>query len=220
MPARMIPYALDHRDAAWQTQRGRALLDELSRRRTCRDFAPKPVDRGVIEAALAVAHTAPSGANRRPWSFVAIDDAEMKREIRTACEAEERDAYAFRMPKEWLDALEPLGTTPEKPFLETAPWLIVLFRIDWEQHNGVRQQNYYPVISACLSAGFLIYTLHQLGLATLTYTPPRMHFLNDICRRPANEKPFLVVPVGYPADGAHVPDVPRKPLAAAVQWNR
>jgi iodotyrosine deiodinase len=220
MSAARIPYQLPHRDTNWQLERGRALLDEMTGRRTCREFAPTPVSKDVIELALAIGHSAPSGANRKPWRFVAIDDPAIKKEIRAVAEEEEEESYAHRMPAEWLAALEPLGTDAHKPFIEIAPWLVVVFRIDWELLNGERQQNYYPAISATLAAGFFLMACHQLGLATLTYTPPRMQFVNDICRRPTNEKPFLVIPVGYPAADATVPDVPKKPLAEAVQWNR
>lgn len=220
MPPNLIPYALPPRDPAWQIQRARELLAEMDQRRSCRDFSPKPVPRELIEQAVAVAHTAPSGANRKPWRFVVIDDPAIKREIRIAAEAEERESYDHRMPREWLDALEPIGTTWEKPFLEVAPWLVVIFRIDWEETNGRRVKNYYPIESAGLAAGFLLMACHQLGLATLTHTPSPMNFLRDICRRPENERPYLLIPVGYPAENCRVPDLIKKPLSIALQWNR
>lgn len=201
-------------------ERARELLAELSTRRSCRAFAPKPVPRELIELAIGAGHTAPSGANRKPWRFVAIDDPVIKREIRIAAEAEERESYDHRMPQEWLDALEPIGTTWEKPFLEIAPWLIVLFRIDWEEVGGRRMKNYYPAESAGLAAGFFLLACHTLGLATLTHTPSPMNFLREICRRPESEKPYLLIPVGYPANDCHVPDLVKKPLAEAIQWNR
>jgi iodotyrosine deiodinase len=220
VPPKRIPYSMPVRELAWQVQRGEELLRELEARRSCRDFSPRAVPREVLEQAIAVGHAAPSGANRKPWRFVAIDDPLVKREIRVAAEAEERESYEHRMPREWLDALEPIGTTWEKPFLEVAPWLVVLFRIDWEVANGRRLKNYYPVESAGLAAGFFLVACHMLGLATLTHTPSPMNFLRDICRRPENEKPFLLIPVGYPADGCQVPDLVKKPLADALQWNR
>lgn len=220
MPPNLIPYALPPRDPAWQIQRARELLAEMDQRRSCRDFSPKPVPRELIEQAVAVAHTAPSGANRKPWRFVVIDDPTIKREIRIAAEAEERESYDHRMPREWLDALEPIGTTWEKPFLEVAPWLVVIFRIDWEETNGRRVKNYYPIESAGLAAGFFLMACHQLGLATLTHTPSPMNFLRDICRRPENERPYLLIPVGYPAENCRVPDLIKKPLSIALQWNR
>ncbi len=220
MPARMIPYSLPPRDLSWQLERGVALRREFETRRSCRYFSPKPVEREVLEQALAIAHSAPSGANRRPWRFVCIGDPAIKHEIRLAAEAEERESYDHRMPQEWLDALEPIGTNWEKPFLEIAPWLVVVFRVDWELCNGQRQKNYYPNESTGIACGFLLMACHHLGLATLTHTPSPMGFLREICRRPENEKPYLLIPVGYPAEDASVPDLPRKPLSEAVQWNR
>lgn len=221
MPAKMIPWSLPQRDPDWQLARGAALLDEIDGRRSCRDFSDRPVDRRVIEAALAIAHTAPSGANRKPWRFVAIDQADLKREIRLAAEAEERRNYDRRFPPEWLEALEPIGTQAEKPYLEIAPWLVVLFRVDYEiMPDGRRQKNYYPAESIGIMSGFFIMACHALGLATLTHTPSPMNFLRQLCRRPDNEKPSLLIPVGYPADGCRVPDLPKKPLAEVVQWNR
>lgn len=176
--------------------------------------------RTLIELALEIAHTAPSGANRKPWRFVAIDDPALKHEIRLAAEAEERENYARRFPDDWLEALEPIGTGPEKPYLETAPWLVVLLRVDVEEIAGKTRKNYYPMESHGIMSGFFIMACHQLGLATLTHTPSPMKFLRDICRRPENEKPVLLIPVGYPAPDATVPDIPKKPLHEALQWNR
>lgn len=221
MPAKMIPWSLPAISHDEQLRAGRTLLETMRMRRTCRAFSPRPVARDVLELALEIAHSAPSGANRRPWRFVCIDDPAIKREIRLAAEAEERESYDHRMPQEWLDALEPIGTNAEKPFLEIAPWLVVVFRVDWEETaDGRRLKNYYPVESTGLASGFFVAACHHLGLATLTHTPSPMGFLRDICRRPAAEKPFLLIPVGYPADDATVPDLSRKPLAEAVQWNR
>ncbi|HKQ50466.1 MAG TPA: nitroreductase family protein [Phycisphaerae bacterium] len=220
MPARMIPYQLTERSAAWQAERARSLLAEMEARRSCRFFSDRVVPRELIEQAVAVGHSAPSGANRKPWRFVVVDDPVMKREIRLAAEAEERESYDHRMPQEWLEALEPIGTTWEKPFLEIAPWLVVLFRIDWVEEGGRRLKNYYPSESAGIAAGFFLMACHQLGLATLTHTPSPMNFLRTICRRPENEKPYLLIPVGYPAADATVPDLVKKPLSEALQWNR
>jgi iodotyrosine deiodinase len=216
----MIPYRLPPRDAECQRRRGADLLEEMKQRRSCRYFSDKPVPRDVIELAMHVAHTAPSGANRKPWRFVAIDDPAIKREVRVAAEAEERENYEHRFPPQWLDALEPLGTGPDKPYLEVAPWLVVLFRIDWEWLDGRKQKNYYPVESIGIMSGFFLMACHQLGLATLTHTPSPMKFLREICRRPENEKPVLLIPVGYPAEDCTVPDIPKKPLREALQWNR
>lgn len=221
MPAPMIPYALPKRDRDWQLSHGNELLREMSARRSCRFFSPRPVPRDVLELAISIAHTAPSGANRKPWRFVAIDDPGMKREIRLAAEAEERESYDHRMPQEWLDALEPLGTDANKPFLEIAPWLVVLFRIDAEiQPDGTRLKNYYPIESTGIAAGMFLTACHLLGLATLTHTPSPMGFLRTICGRPDHEKPFLLIPIGYQAEDCVVPDIPKKPLEYALQWNR
>ncbi len=219
MPPKMIPYSLPVRDAEWMQQRADALLAEMTARRSCRDFADRPVPRRLIETLLAVAHTSPSGANRKPWRFVAVDDPQMKHDIRVAAEEEERKSYDVRMPAEWLEALEPIGTGPEKPFLEVVPWLIAVFRIDWVEEGGVRLKNYYPVESVGLAAGIFLAACHQVGLATLTHTPSPMGFLREILGRPANEKPFLLIPVGYPSAGCEVPNLVKKPLSAALQWN-
>jgi len=220
VPPKLIPYSLPVRDPAWQERRARELLAEMLQRRSCRAFSPKPVPRNLIEHALAIAHSAPSGANRRPWRFVALDDPTIKREIRVAAEAEENKSYEHRMPPEWLEALEPIGTDWHKPFLEIAPWLVVVFRIDYEEVGDRRLKNYYPTESVGLASGFFLMACHHLGLAALTHTPSPMNFLRTICRRPENEKPFLLIPVGYPAEDAMVPDLPRKPLSEALIWNR
>ncbi len=220
MAESMIPYALQSREVAWQIERGRHLVEEMRLRRSCRAFSNRPVERGVLENALRVAHSAPSGANRQPWRFVAIDDPAIKREIRLGAEAEERRSYDERFTQEWLEPLAPLGTTWEKPFLEVAPWLVVIFRVDWEQERERQVRNYYPVESAGLAAGFFLIACHQLGLATLTHTPSPMGFLREICGRPKNEKPYLLVPVGYPATDAQVPNLKKKSLGDVVQWNR
>ncbi len=219
MPAKMIPYSLPERSIPWQREHGDRLLREMITRRSCRDFSDRPIDRRVLEDALAVAHSAPSGANRKPWRFVVVDDPALKRKIRTAAETEERENYDRRFPEAWLEALDPIGTDWRKPFLEIAPFLVVVFRIDWEEIDGKRVKNYYPTESVGLAAGFFLMACHQLGLATLTHTPSPMNFLRSILRRPSNEKPFLLIPVGYPAEACAVPDLPKKTLAEAVSWN-
>jgi len=220
MPARMVPYGLERRSPDEMLAGAHATLGEMRTRRSCRYFSDEPVSRAIIETLIAVGHSAPSGANRKPWRFVAVDDAALKHEIRIAAEAEERESYDHRMPKEWLDALEPIGTDANKPFLDIAPWLVVMFRIDWEEIDGKRYNNYYPNESAGIAAGFFLMACHIAGLATLTHTPSPMKFLREILGRPANEKPFLLIPVGYPAADCTVPDLPKKPLSAALQWNR
>ncbi len=220
MPAKMVAYPFSRCDAVAMRERAANLLSEMQGRRSCRFFSDEAVPRDIIETVIAVGHSAPSGANRKPWRFVVIDDPAMKREIRLAAEAEERESYGRRMPQEWLDALEPIGTDHNKPFLEIAPWLVVLFRIDWEEIAGQRVSNYYPHESTGIAAGMFLMACHQVGLATLTHTPSPMGFLREICGRPLNEKPYLLIPIGYPAKDCTVPDIPKKPLGEALQWNR
>ena len=220
MPAKMIPYQPTRRSEPDLFARAEALLAEMETRRSCRYFSDEQVPQELIEKVIAIAHSAPSGANRKPWRFVAVDDPKLKRRIRLDAEAEERESYAHRMPAAWLEALEPIGTDAKKPFLEIAPWLIVMFRIDWEVVDGTRYPNYYPHESAGIAAGFLIMACHQVGLATLTHTPSPMRFLRDILGRPTPEKPYLLIPVGYPAKDCTVPDLAKKPLEDALQWNR
>jgi iodotyrosine deiodinase len=201
--------------------RAQAFAEEMSRRRTVRDFAERPIPAGVIEACIAAAGSAPSGANRQPWHFVVVEDIAVKRRIREGAEEEEREFYEHRAPADWLKALAPLGTDANKPFLETAPTLIVVFS---EKHsldaNGEKQKNYYPVESCGLATGLLIAGLHHAGLATLTHTPSPMKFLNEILHRPENEKPFVLLVVGYPSDDAKVPDIKRKILAQYTTFLR
>jgi len=191
--------------------RARALRDNLVLRRTVRDFSDRPVSREIIQACLECAGQAPSGANKQPWHFVAVADPQLKHAIRLAAEEEERSFYQERAPEDWLADLEPLGTTAEKPFLEIAPWLIAIF----EQRHGTalggeKTKHYYTKESVGLATGFLIAAFHQAGLATLTHTPSPMGFLGRILDRPAAEKAFLLLVVGYPAPGAMVPDISRK----------
>jgi len=182
------------------------LLETLSKRRTIRDFSDKPVPRALIETCLKTAASAPSGANHQPWYFVAISDPEIKRQIRLAAEAEEAEFYNKRASEEWLDALAPLGTDAQKPFLETAPWLIAVFaQKRGGESAGQDKKNYYVTESVGLATGMLITALHNAGLGTLTHTPAPMGFLRDICKRPQSEKPFVLMVVGYPAKDAKVP---------------
>lgn len=186
--------------------RAEVVLETLSTRRTIRDFADKPVPRDIIETCIKAAATAPSGANHQPWYFVAISDPETKRKIRIAAEAEEAKFYGGKAPDEWLDALAPLGTDASKPFLETAPWLIAVFaQKRGGEQAGQDKKNYYVTESVGLATGMLITSLHSAGLGTLTHTPAPMNFLRDICGRPNHEKPFVLLVVGYPAEGATVP---------------
>ena len=194
-------------------QRVEAFYADVRRRRSIREFSDRPVPRDIIDTALEAAATAPSGANLQPWHMVVVSGAETKRKIRAAAEAEEREFYAHRASKEWLAALEPLGTDDSKPFLETAPYLIAIFLQKYgELPDGRKVKHYYPVESTGLATGILITALHHAGLATLTHTPSPMKFLNEILERPKSERPFLLLVVGYPADDARVPDIKRKSL--------
>ena len=186
--------------------RATSVLEGLQKRRTIRDFSDKAVPRDVIETCLKAAGTAPSGANHQPWHFVAISEPETKRKIRIAAEAEEAEFYGGKAPDEWLDALAPLGTDASKPFLETAPWLIAVFaQRKGGEKTGQQKKNYYVTESVGLATGMLIAALHSAGLGTLTHTPAPMGFLRDICERPKDEKPFVLLVVGHPAADAAVP---------------
>jgi iodotyrosine deiodinase len=193
--------------------RARAFREEMSRRRTVRDYADRPVPRALIEDCLRTAGSAPSGANLQPWHFVAVSERALKREIRIAAEAEEREFYERRAPDDWLAALAPLGTGPEKPFLEVAPWLIAIFAQRWgHDADGRKVKHYYPNESVGIATGLLIAALHHAGLATLTHTPSPMKFLNRILGRPPEDRPFLLLVTGYPAPDARVPGIRRKGL--------
>ena len=186
-----------------------------------RDFSDRAVDRTIIEDCIMTASTAPSGANPQPWTFVAISDPQMKRTIREAAEEEERTFYDGRASAEWLEALAPLGTDWRKPFLETAPWLIAIFGQRWGNGaDGERIKHYYVPESVGIATGLLIAALHNAGLATLTHTPSPMGFLNDICGRPDNEKPMILLVAGYPAEDATVPDIRRKPAGEVIVWSQ
>ena len=209
-----VPLA-DYREYPVEEMRERVerFYTEIARRRTVRDFSDRPVPRDIIETALEAAGTAPSGANLQPWHFVVVGAAEMKKKIRAAAEAEEREFYEHRASPEWLAALEPLGTDSSKPFLETAPYLIAVFLQKYAHlEDGRKVKHYYPTESTGLATGILITALHQAGLVTLTHTPSPMRFLNEILGRPVSERPFLLLVVGYPADDARVPDIERKNL--------
>ncbi len=197
-------------------RRARAFLEMIRTRRSVRHFSAEPVPLDVVETAIEAASRAPSGANQQPWRFVLVTDPEIKAKIRVAAEAEERENYERRFPDEWLHALEPFGTDWRKEFLETAPCLIVVFRIDFGLAEGRKLKHYYVQESVGLACGFLLAALHASGLATLTHTPSPMGFLAEILGRPANERPFLLIPCGYPAEGAAVPDIEKKPLGEVL----
>ena len=193
--------------------RARNFHAQIARRRTVRDFSDRPVAREVIENCLRTAGTAPNGANLQPWHFVAVSDPVLKHEIRVAAEAEEKEFYEHRAPNEWLEALSALGTDAQKPFLETAPWLIAIFSQPYRiLPDGRKQKLYYAIESVGIATGFLVAAVHQAGLVSLTHTPSPMGFLNKLLHRPVHEKPFLLLVVGHPAEGASVPDIVRKPL--------
>ncbi len=186
---------------------------QMQKRRTVREFSDRIVSREIIESCLRVAGSAPSGANLQPWHFVAVSQPETKREIRLAAELEEKEFYDHRAPDEWLEALASIGTDWRKPFLETAPWLIAIFSQPYRTlPNGKKLKHYYATESVGIATGLLVAAIHMTGLASLTHTPSPMAFLNRILKRPAYEKPFLLLVVGHPAENAVVPDIERKPL--------
>jgi iodotyrosine deiodinase len=194
-------------------RRAAEFAGHMARRRTVRDFSDRPIPEGVIDDCIRAAGTAPSGANLQPWHFVVVTDPAVKARIRVAAEEEERDFYEKRAPKKWLDALAPLGTDANKPFLETAPALIAIFAESYgERPDGTRVKHYYATESVGIATGLLIAAVHNAGLASLTHTPSPMGFLNEILGRPARERPFLLLVVGYPSDDARVPDIHRKSL--------
>jgi nitroreductase len=217
-----IPLEFERLPADEQLRRATEFEARMKSRRTTRQFSPDPVPFELIETAIRIAARAPSGANQQPWSFVVVSNPEIKRQIREAAEAEERESYERRMPDEWLQALAPLGTDWHKEFLQIAPYLIVVFRQDYglkrEADGSERKvKHYYVQESVGIACGFLIAALHWMGLATLTHTPSPMGFLARILNRPPNEKPYLLLPVGYPAPGAEVPDIPKRPLSEVMQ---
>lgn len=221
-----IPYKLERLADETAVARARALAERLRQRRTCRDFSPEPVPPQIIEQAIRAAGSAPSGANHQPWHFAVISSPERKRAIREAAEAEERRFYGAdggdpKAGDEWLAALADLGTDEEKPFLETAPFLIVVFA---QRKGGIaedgRTQNYYVNESVGIACGMLLATLHEAGLATLTHTPSPMGFLREVCNRPEWEKPVMIIVAGHPAQGATVPAhaLKKKPFEQIASW--
>jgi len=211
--APMRPLKFTHRSTPELQSRSTEFLELMRQRRTVRDFAETPVPELVIQNAIATAATAPSGANMQPWHFAAIQDADVKQKIRMAAEAEEREFYEHRASAEWLDALTPFATDADKPFLETAPWLIAIFAKKFTlTETGEKRKHYYTPESVGIATGLLIASLHNAGLATLTHTPSPMGFLREVLERPKYEKPFLLLVTGYPAEDAVVPDINKLPL--------
>jgi nitroreductase len=215
MPLRLRPLAHRRLPVAESLDRARQFAAHVGQRRTVREFSPEPVPRELIEHCLAAAGTAPSGANLQPWHFVAVGsaDRELRRRLREAAEEEEREFYATRAPQARLDALAPLGTDSSKPFLEVAPWLIAVFvQPHGRSADGAVVKHYYATESVGIATGLLIAAVHDAGLVSLTHTPSPMGFLNTLLGRPPHERPFLLLVVGYPAAGAQVPAITRKPL--------
>ncbi|WP_299594552.1 nitroreductase family protein [uncultured Microbulbifer sp.] len=216
---KFLPFEFERLDDAEKIERAQAFYQRLKQRRSVRDFSSEPVPRAVIEACLRTAGSAPSGANMQPWHFCVVESAAIKREIRLAAEAEEREFYQRRASEEWLDALEPLGTDAEKPFLETAPYLIVIFLKKFsEGAEGEQRKNYYTAESVGIATGLLLAALHTAGVATLTHTPSPMKFLNSILKRPASERPYMIVVAGLPAEGAEVPAIDKMPLEEIAEF--
>lgn len=214
-PAEMIPLP-NYREypPALMSRRSEDFLADIRRRRTVRHFSTRPVPQAVIANCIAAAATAPNGANQQPWHFVAISDPSMKSRIRSEAEAREVDFYHGRAPQVWLDALEPFGTDEYKPYLEIAPWLIVIFERRYSiEEDGTQVKHYYTRESIGIATGMLITAVHHVGLVSLTHTPSPMEFLGEMLGRPKYEKPFLLLVVGYPADDARVPVITKKPLA-------
>jgi iodotyrosine deiodinase len=205
-----ISYEKKNLDSATILENASSFYAQMDARRSVRDFSDKPVSQEVIEKIIQTASTAPSGAHKQPWTFVAIQNPAIKSEIRKAAEKEEYESYTNRMTDEWKDDLKPLGTDWQKPFLEVAPWLIVMF----SQTTAPDKTKHYYVQESCgIAAGFLIAAIHQAGLCTLTHTPSPMNFLKKILNRPDNERPYLLLPVGYASDNCYVPDIQRKTLS-------
>lgn len=207
-----IPYSRQTKTESEVFEAAKAYYEALQQRRSVRFFSDEPVRKETIAYLLRTAGSAPSGANKQPWHFVAVSNPAVKRQIRLAAEAEEKEFYAHRATAAWLNDLAPIGTDWQKPFLETAPWLIVVFKKLYDEAPSGKNKNYYVQESVGIACGFLITAIHQAGLATLTHTPSPMNFLADILERPENEKPFLLLPVGYVAKAATVPNIHRKPL--------
>ncbi|MCL4138239.1 UNVERIFIED_CONTAM: hypothetical protein GTU68_023888, partial [Idotea baltica] len=216
-----VPLEFEFKNESHLIKDSEAFLSSIQKRRTVRDFSSRAVPESVIANAIKAAGSAPSGANMQPWHFVAVSNAQIKQQIRKAAEIEERELYEHRASDEWLDALAPLGTDANKPFLETAPWLIAVFAQKYTlDENGNKKKHYYTPESVGIATGFLIAALHNAGLATLTHTPSPMGFLRDILDRPTHEKPFLLLVTGYPTDDALIPNIDKKPASELISWKK
>ncbi len=218
-PHRFLPYRFERLPPDEMLLRARSYYEVVNRRRSIRHFSDRPVPKQLIELAIRTASAAPSGAHRQPWRFVAVSDPEIKHEIRIRAEREEKISYQGRMPPDWLETLEPLGTNWEKPYLDICPWIVVVFaELHGFDAKGARRKNYYVQESVGVACGFFITALHHMGLHTLTHTPSPMAFLSEILQRPANERPYILFPIGYPAAEAMVPDLKRKTLDEVAEW--
>lgn len=214
MDFKFIKYEHHEYDEGIMLNRSTDFYKLMEQRRTIREFSDKPIQKEIIENIIKTASTAPSGAHKQPWTFCIVADADIKKQIRDAAEKEEYENYHGRMDKEWLEDLAYLGTDWNKPFLETAPYLIIVFKKLYDiQLDGTKRQNYYVSESAGIACGFLLAAIHNAGLCALTHTPSPMGFLTKILNRPENERPFLLIPVGYPAENVTVPDLQRKVLS-------
>lgn len=207
-----VSYERDVYDLKEAESRAKEYYEWLDTRRTVRDISDKPVSKELIESLIMAGSTAPSGAHKQPWTFCAISNPDIKKSIREAAEKEEYDSYHGRMSERWLKDLAPIGTDWNKPFLEDAPWLIVIFKRVYEMVDGEKSNNYYVNESVGIACGMIISAIHKAGLVTLTHTPSPMNFLTKILNRPDNERPYLLLPIGYPKDEVYVPDLERKPL--------
>ena len=214
-----ITYSKEAYDIEEMESRSHKFLETMDSRRSVRDFSDKEIPESVIENILLTASTAPSGAHKQPWTFCVVKDPEIRKQIRIAAEKGERESYDHRMTEEWLKDLEPIGTDWNKPFLGIAPYLIVVFKRSYEiEENNHKHQNYYVTESCGIACGFLLAAIHHAGLVALTHTPSPMNFLSKILNRPINEKPFLLIPVGYPVEECWVPDIKRKGISEICNW--
>ncbi|MBK8610191.1 MAG: nitroreductase family protein [Chitinophagaceae bacterium] len=214
-----VKYSRDEYDEAEMRQRAESFAAWMNTRRTCRDFSDKPVPKEVIENIILSASTAPSGAHKQPWTFCVVMDPEIKKQIRVEAEKEEYESYNGRMPEDWKKDLLPLQTDWKKEFLEIAPYLIIVFKKSYDlDADGKKTNTYYATESCGLACGFLLAAIHNAGLVALTHTPSPMNFLSKVLNRPVNEKPFLLIPVGYAAAECWVPDIKRKPLEEVSEF--
>ena len=213
-----VPLTFENIAETEQLRRAKEFYEVCRKRRSVREFSNKPVDRNVLELLIQTASTAPSGANKQPWRFVVVTDPDLKHRIRIAAEREEKESYEHRMPEEWLDDLRALGTDWHKEFLEIAPALITVFAVNFEKEGNIQKKNYYVKESVGIACGFLLAAIHNAGLVALTHTPSPMDFLQKILDRPDNEKPYLLIPVGYPRAGTNVPNIERKKLDEVAIW--